>query len=75
MKTARLKAKMTQEQLAATMGVSRKFVCSLEIGKVQLPVSQLATVAKALDVNIHDIMLWSCGKNVKRIYDAILSVD
>ncbi len=49
---ARMKKRMTQEQLAKAVGIARTSITLMESGQKDTPLSQLYQVAKVLQVDI-----------------------
>ncbi len=48
--------KMTQEKLAETIGVTRKHINEIEMGKVDATTNELCKISQALSVNVEDIL-------------------
>jgi repressor LexA len=53
---ARLAIKMTQEQLAAELGVTSPTVSNMELGKVEINATTLASLSRILEVPISELM-------------------
>jgi transcriptional regulator with XRE-family HTH domain len=58
----RLKRKLTQAELAARVGKRRVTITRYELGSVDIPVSVLGEIAKALKISVHRF-LESHGKD------------
>lgn len=48
---------MSQEQLALSIGMDRTYYASVESGKRNISIQNIAKIAKGLDVDISDIFL------------------
>jgi transcriptional regulator with XRE-family HTH domain len=56
LRTARLKARISQAQLAETIGISRPFLSQLEAGRYLQPApAVLQSIASALDISLEDL--------------------
>lgn len=49
-------AKLTQVQLAETLGISQQMVASYEVGRRRIPVSMLPALAQALKVQVDALL-------------------
>ncbi len=56
LKTYRTNAKLSQQQLADSVGVSKPFVCNLEKGKKAPSIDLLILIAEALSVKAGDMV-------------------
>ena len=56
LRTLREKRKMTQAELAEKVGVSRAYLSRLEMGRHDPPLSRLRKLAKALRVNVAELL-------------------
>lgn len=57
LRTRRLDARLTQEQLAFEAEIQRVYVSKLELGQYQPTLSMLLTLAKALDCAASDLVV------------------
>lgn len=55
-RAARKKANLTQEELAAQIGVKRSIISKYETGSVEPSLSQLKKIATALDVSVVELL-------------------
>ena len=55
LKVARLKAKLTQAQVATTAGININFYARLERGEVNVTFERLENILKALGIKLRDI--------------------
>jgi transcriptional regulator with XRE-family HTH domain len=53
---ARLKREMTQEALAAKVGISRAYLARVEIGRHEPTLTTLRRIAKALNVKLGNLV-------------------
>jgi transcriptional regulator with XRE-family HTH domain len=53
--TARVKAGLSQEQLAEKADLSRNYIGNVERAEYKITVETLARIAKALNLSIHDL--------------------
>ena len=63
LKEARLRLRLTQEQLAKKSGVSRSSIAQYEVGGSNPPIEQLRKLASALAVPIQDLLDVDTGNN------------
>lgn len=52
----RRKSRLTQEQLASRLGVSRSTIIRLERGRTSWPISELERIAYVLDTTVDKLM-------------------
>jgi transcriptional regulator with XRE-family HTH domain len=55
-RTARVKAGLSQEQLAEKADLSRNYIGNVERAEYKITVETLARIAKALNLPVHDLM-------------------
>lgn len=56
MKLARIKKDLSQKDLGNMLGISSATINRIEIGKQDVTLSRLKTIAKALDVDVIDLL-------------------
>ena len=57
-KIERIKKDLTQEQLAEIMGVSQKYVASIERGKENMSLGKILELSKSLNVEIETLLIF-----------------
>ena len=57
-KIERIKKDLTQEQLAEIMGVSQKYVASIERGKENMFLGKILDLSKSLNVDIETLLIF-----------------
>ena len=57
-KIERIKKDLTQEQLAEIMGVSQKYVASIERGKENMSLGKILELSKSLNVDIETLLIF-----------------
>ena len=57
-KIERIKKDLTQEQLAEIMGVSQKYVASIERGKENMTLCKILELSKSLNVDIETLLIF-----------------
>jgi transcriptional regulator with XRE-family HTH domain len=55
-KTARISAKMNQEDLASSVGLARTSISNIELGRQQVTMSMLYEISQALETDIHALL-------------------
>jgi transcriptional regulator with XRE-family HTH domain len=56
LKSARLRADLSQKQLADKLGVTQSYISKVEQGQTRLDIVQLKQIAKAIGVKTEDLL-------------------
>jgi transcriptional regulator with XRE-family HTH domain len=86
LRDARKKAKFTQEEVAAWIGVARTTLLAIENGQRRIRIEELSILAQKYDIDIHDLLdaceaeqinaeFLTCTPAQKRVLHRILAKD